>query len=527
MAGRSWALLAGLLLVGLPGPGRAAEADLAGNWKLTLLTPDRPTLWLVEFAAKDGKWAGKMLARGEDIVESEVTDLSVTADRLRFTIKTAKGGLTFDGTMPGDGAKVIRGSLQLDELMPVQLERTTLKTLDKFEIDKETFAGQGNDQRYFKAAVDLLRSASEKGAKPEEVRGWAEKAYKAAEPFGPRFQRDLTQRIAGSLINQEGMAEVALNYARRAERLLQPGEPGANQYRTLSLVASALKKAGKADEAKEVEARLEKLDFGVKTEKYAGRKTKTDRAILVELFTGVQCPPCVAADLAFDGLGKTYKPSEVILLQYHLHIPGPDPLTNPDSEGRADFYGEAADHTPSLLLNGRGVKDTGGSFEDAPGLYQGLRGLLDGLLEGPGKAQLKASATQKGGKIDISAEVAEVEKPGEQLRLRLALVEEEVRYSGGNGLRVHHHVVRAFPGGVKGLAVKDKTAKQAVSVDLDQLRKDLGTYLTEFEKKDADNKFPNPQRPLDLKNLRVVAFLQNDASREVLQAVEVEVQPAP
>src|SRR5262245_30730748 len=179
MAGRSWALLAGLLLVAVPGPGRAAEADLAGNWKLTLLTPDRPTLWLVEFAAKDGKWAGKMLARGEDIVESEVTDLNVTADRLRFTIKTAKGGLTFDGTMPGDGAKVIRSSLQLDELVPVHLERTTLKTLDKFEIDKEIVAAQGNDQRYFKAAVDLLRAAAEKGAKPEEVRGWAEKAYKA------------------------------------------------------------------------------------------------------------------------------------------------------------------------------------------------------------------------------------------------------------------------------------------------------------------------------------------------------------
>jgi hypothetical protein len=102
-----------------------------------------------------------------------------------------------------------------------------------------------------------------------------------------------------------------------------------------------------------------------------------------------------------------------------------------------------------------------------------------------------------------------------------------VRYSGGNGLRVHHHVVRAFPGGVKGLAVKNKTAKQAVSVDLDQLRKDLSTYLAEYEKKDAENKFPNPQRPLELKNLRVVAFLQNDATNEVLQAVEVEVQPAP
>ena len=51
--------------------------------------------------------------------------------------------------------------------------------------------------------------------------------------------------------------------------------------------------------------------------------------VLVELFTGAECPPCVAADLAFDALGKTYKPTDVVLLEYHLHIPGPDALTNP------------------------------------------------------------------------------------------------------------------------------------------------------------------------------------------------------
>ena len=65
-----------------------------------------------------------------------------------------------------------------------------------------------------------------------------------------------------------------------------------------------------------------------------------------------------------------------------------------------------------------------------------------------------------------------------------------------------------------------------MSVDLDQLRKDLSTYLTEFEKKDADNKFPNPQRPLELKNLRVVAFIQDDSKLEVLQATQVDVKSA-
>jgi hypothetical protein len=34
---------------------------------------------------------------------------------------------------------------------------------------------------------------------------------------------------------------------------------------------------------------------------------------------------------------------------------------------------------------------------------------------------------------------------------------------------------------------------------------------------------PEPEEVLDLKNLRVVAFVQNDKTKEVLQAKEVEV----
>src|SRR5207253_3318789 len=75
-----------------------------------------------------------------------------------------------------------------------------------------------------------------------------------------------------------------------------------------------------------------------KTEAFKGRKAKGDRRVLVELFTGAQCPPCVAADVAFDALAKTYKPNDVILLEYHLHIPRPDALTNADTEERQGFY---------------------------------------------------------------------------------------------------------------------------------------------------------------------------------------------
>jgi hypothetical protein len=101
-------------------------------------------------------------------------------------------------------------------------------------------------------------------------------------------------------------------------------------------------------------------------------------------------------------------------------------------------------------------------------------------------------------------------------------VEDVVSYKGGNGIPQYRSVVRALPGGPAGMALKEKTGKQTAEVDLDDLRKTLKKYLDDYaEKEDA---FPNKERPMELKKLRVIAFVQNDQTREVYQAVQVEVK---
>src|SRR5206468_734917 len=100
-----------------------------------------------------------------------------------------------------------------------------------------------------------------------------------------------------------------------------------------------------------IDAEFLKTNIPFKPDTVAARKGKNNRMVVLELFTGVQCPPCVSADIAFDALLKTYKSSDVILLQYHLHIPGPDPLTNKDSEARSKFYGVQG--TPTMVLDGK------------------------------------------------------------------------------------------------------------------------------------------------------------------------------
>src|SRR3712207_8394057 len=57
---------------------------------------------------------------------------------------------------------------------------------------------------------------------------------------------------------------------------------------------------------------------------------RSDRVVLVELFTSAQEPECGAAELAFTALGRTFQPAEVALVRYDLHARQPDPLSSPD-----------------------------------------------------------------------------------------------------------------------------------------------------------------------------------------------------
>src|SRR5262249_2746857 len=151
------------------------------------------------------------------------------------------------------------------------LERTNLTTLNDFEIAKETLAKSKDGMAAIEAASSLIHQATDKKVKPAEVSAWAAKATEAAKSYGPRWERETVIRITSLLTEQEEYAAIAVEYARKAEKLLDPKEdrPSA-QKRTLDLLAEALRKAKKEDEAKEVEARIKKIDTEIKPVAFAG-----------------------------------------------------------------------------------------------------------------------------------------------------------------------------------------------------------------------------------------------------------------
>jgi hypothetical protein len=516
------ALLAGLLLV-QTGAVRAADetpAAPAGSWKMTL--PFQGASWLVKLESKDGKWTGTATA-ADKTPDAKLDAMAVADGVLKFNIRIEQEELTipFEASIPKEGDK-IRGSIVLQgKAFPAELEKTALTSFDAYEQLKEDLIKQAGEAEGVRTALELISQAKDKLAKQDEVRSWADKAVKWAEGYGPRWQREITITVAEMLGEQEGFGTIALQYARQAERSLDAKkDSGAVQRRVLKALVAALDASDKKDEAKDVEARLEKIPV-VQAPPFPGRKGQSDRIALVELFTGAQCPPCVTADTAFDALAKSFKPSDVIFLEYHLHIPRPDPLANADAVARAEKYYNVKG-TPTMFVNGKKGPSPGGRGEDdAQEKYDDYSTLIQPVLEKPSKAKLKLSTKFADGKSNIRVEVSDLAETGDDVRLRLALVEPEVAYTGSNKVPLHHDVVRGFvgEGGVEGMSMKEKSGRQVVAVDLAEVKKGIKEYMKSAV--DSGLTFFGKEPSVDLKNLRLVAFVQNDETGEILQAAEV------
>src|SRR5207247_10539818 len=135
-------------------------------------------------------------------------------------------------------------------------------------------------------------------------------------------------------------------------------------------------------------------------------------------------------------------------------------------------------------------------------------------------AVVAAAITQNGNKLHVRAEVKNVQGPLVGKKLRLVLVEDGIRCRGANTVRFHNQVFRAFAGGPEGFALREKQAVYNATIDLDELRGRLAGYL-----KDQNRLVPVAMldRPPALKELRLIALVQDDKTGEILQAAQTAV----
>ena len=249
-----------------------------------------------------------------------------------------------------------------------------------------------------------------------------------------------------------------------------------------------------------------------------------NRVACFELFTGSHCLQCVAADLATLRLASVFPRSEVIVLRYHEHQFGPDPLANSENEDRFKYYLYEGASTPSLFLNGRILKGIEGIVVQTGQLTQALREWIQPIFEEETPVSLAVAAQRNGNTINIDTTVTGVPADLQTVRLRLALAETEVRYVAHNGIRYHGMVVRTMPGGVDGIEVENGSATFQGVVHIAELKERLNSDLDEVE---LAGQIRFDERPQGLATLELVALVQNDDTREILQAAAVAVQGGP
>jgi hypothetical protein len=403
---------------------------------------------------------------------------------------------------------------------------------------RETITKHADSPAAFDATMSLIRTTRGPKLSPNEAMSLVGLIKQLSESYGPRFANVTMVQVAEALISRPSLEGAALTAIEPVAKAVTDEQSAALQSRVLTTYLTALEKTGRNAEAKSIAERLavieKKLDdeFLVKVppfkpEHFAGRKEKgANQVVVMELFTGAQCPPCVAADVAFDALGHSYKPSELVLIQYHMHIPGPDPMVNPDCIARWDYYSAKSPQgvrgTPTVVFNGE-VKDLrgGGPMAASEAKFKQYREVIDPLLEKSAAIKVTGNTARQGDNITINVDVAGAD-PADKLTLRLIVVEDVVKFVGGNSLRFHHHVVRGMPGGSKGVEITDKNFRCAKSFDIAEVRQGLDKYLTAYA---ADKRpFPQPGRPMDMKDLKVIALVQNDATGAILQATQIDVK---
>jgi len=157
-----------------------------------------------------------------------------------------------------------------------------------------------------------------------------------------------------------------------------------------------------------------------------------------------------------------------------------------------------------------------------------------------------------GSTVKVKTTVSKVASTSDKLRLHIALVEGHVRYSGENGTRFHDMVVRtmaALPApataGTKPEAGEEAADTPAValpvlgfalkpgqggtfeySFDLAKAADDALAHLQDFETntRKGQYSFRQKKHEIDSGKLSVVAFVQDEATKKILQAVYVKVE---
>jgi tetratricopeptide (TPR) repeat protein len=361
-------------------------------------------------------------------------------------------------------------------------------------------------QGKYKEALEILNSVEDL-ADPLNVNFWYTlgKSYEKVKEY---------QKALDSYIN--GLVDFRMISLQIALRELGAKE-GINEIKIESLIAKKRNKSSSFEPGR-----------------YKGNKPE-DNVMLAELFTGADAEKCASADYAFDYLSEYFTRSEVAILEYHLHIPDPDPMANLETYSRYKYYdygGFKDQHydfgghmeLPVVFIQGTARIDGGGKKVFTKNKFDEYKYTLEKFLTKNSNVKLSGSVKQTNDSISVDLQINKESVIPDSASLHLALVEKSIQYPANSGVTKHIFVVRSLFNGPNGTPIKLGKGNESVSAafNIIEFEEKLSKYLdnpTNDPTWVAVVSVPWKQRldELDRGNLAVVAWVQINKTKEVLQ----------
>jgi thiol-disulfide isomerase/thioredoxin len=233
------------------------------------------------------------------------------------------------------------------------------------------------------------------------------------------------------------------------------------------------------------------------------------KTVVLELFTGSECPPCLGVGLAVEGLLESYDKKYLAILEYHVNIPAPDPMENRYSHLRRFDYGVY--RAPMTFFDGSEKFRGGGNDTTAYRYFQQYAQEINMLLEEEPVLEISAASALSNDNLIVTG-VTVSDKP-EHTRFTIALVEKEVAFQGINRIQNHTMVVRRLEN-----IEPDETGHFRHEFDLSAIEAQNEKWLTTLEANFAPFTFREKKHLMNADNLQIVIFAQDTLSMTIHNA---------
>jgi hypothetical protein len=220
-----------------------------------------------------------------------------------------------------------------------------------------------------------------------------------------------------------------------------------------------------------------------------------DRMVLGELFTNTSCGPCYQPEQILDQLAEDDS-SFLAIIRYHVWWPSSaDPYYQfnvSENTTRNNYYSNG--YTPHLFIDGNI------DGHELSGTWAGLIENESGNFS-PLSITFSGSYNRDNDTGSVTVRIVAEQAPGQSsLKLRVALTESRIHWNAPNGVSVHNQTFRDM---------MPTAAGQALTIAEGDTVEYTYTFVT--------------RNPIVPTYSQIVAFVQSDQNRSVLQSAKINV----